>query len=109
MAKVKCFCYLILICISILSAILVNYYFDQVKYKGKITILTKDLSAPIHIHTDENGFVHIKADTRNDAIFAIGLAHARDRLFAIDTFRRLARGKLSEMKNYWKSIKFQEP
>ena len=98
MAKVKkCFCYLFLICISILSAILVNYYFDQVKYKGKITILTKDLSAPIHIHTDENGFVHIKADTRNDAIFAIGVAHARDRLFAIDTFRRLARGKLSEI------------
>ena len=89
--------YLTLIIISILSAILLNYYFDQNKYKGKITILTNDLSAPIHIHTDENGFVHIKANTRKDAIFGIGIAHARDRLFAIDTFRRLARGKLSEI------------
>ena len=89
--------YSILIIISILSAILLNYYLDQTKYKGKITILTKDLSGPIHIHTDENGFVHIKANTRKDAFFAIGVAHARDRLFAIDTFRRLSKGRLSEI------------
>ena len=93
----KFFLYILLIIISILSALFVNYYLDQTKYKGKITILTKDLSAPIHIHTDENGFVHIKAKTRKDAIFGIGIAHARDRLFGIDTFRRLARGKLSEI------------
>ena len=93
----KFFLYLSLIIISILSALFVNYYLDQTKYKGKITILTNDLSAPIHIHTDENGFVHIKAKTRKDAFFGIGIAHARDRLFGIDTFRRLARGKLSEI------------
>ena len=98
MSKIKqFFFYLLLIIFSIISAILVFYYLDQTKYKGKITLLTKDLSAPIHIHTDENGFVHIKANTRKDAFFAIGVAHARDRLFAIDTFRRLARGKLSEI------------
>ena len=73
------------------------YYFDQVKYTGKLTISSKDLSAPIHIHTDENGFVHIKANTRKDAFFGIGVAHARDRLFAMDTLRRVSRGKLSEI------------
>jgi penicillin amidase len=51
----------------------------------------------VHIHTDENGFVHIKANTRKDAFFAIGLVHARDRLFAIDVFRRLSLGRLSEI------------
>ena len=89
--------YLLFFILSILSAFLIYYYFDQIKYKGKITILTNDLSAPVHIHTDEYGFVHIKANTRKDAFFAIGVAHARDRLFAIDVFRRVARGRLSEI------------
>ena len=98
MSKIKkFFLYLTLIIFSMLSAIFVNYYLDQTKYKGKLTLLTNDLSAPIHIHTDENGFVHIKANTRKDAIFGIGVVHARDRLFGIDSFRRLARGKLSEI------------
>ena len=98
MPKIKQFIfYFSLITLSIISAILVYYYLDQTKYKGKITILTKDLSAPLHIHTDENGFVHIKAKTRKDAFFGIGVAQARDRLFAMDSFRRLARGKLSEI------------
>ena len=98
MSKLKRFIFfLLLIAVSILSAILLNYYLDQTKYKGKINIFTKDLSAPIHIHTDENGFVHIKANSRKDAFFAIGVVHARDRLFSMDTFRRLARGKLSEI------------
>jgi penicillin amidase len=91
------FLYLLLIILSIFSAIFAFYYFEQNAYKGKLIISTDDLSGPIHIHTDENGFVHIKANNRKDAFFAIGVAHARDRLFAMDTFRRLSRGKLSEL------------
>ena len=93
----KFFLYILLIALSIFSSMFAFYYFDQVKYTGKLTISSKDLSAPIHIHTDENGFVHIKANTRKDAFFGIGVAHARDRLFAMDTLRRVSRGKLSEI------------
>ena len=98
MSKIsKLFLYIFLIIISIFSAFFVYYYIEQTKYTGKLTISTKDISAPIHIHTDEYGFVHIKANTRKDAFFGIGVAHARDRLFAMDTFRRISRGKLSEI------------
>ena len=98
MSKIfKFFLYIFLILLSIFSSIFVFYYFQQNIYKGNLIISTNDLSAPIHIHTDENGFVHIKANTRKDIFFAIGVAHARDRLFAMDTFRRLSRGKLSEL------------
>ena len=98
MSKIsKFFLYILLIALSIFSSMFAFYYFDQVKYTGKLTISSKDLSAPIHIHTDENGFVHIKANTRKDAFFGIGVAHARDRLFAMDTLRRVSRGKLSEI------------
>ena len=61
------FLYLLLIILSIFSAIFAFYYFEQNAYKGKLIISTDDLSGPIHIHTDENGFVHIKANNRKDA------------------------------------------
>ena len=89
--------YLLLILLSIWSALFAFYYFEQNAYKGKLIISTNDLSAPIKIHTDEYGFVHIKANTRKDAFFALGVVHARDRLFVMDTFRRMSRGKLSEL------------
>ena len=93
----KFFFYLFLLILSIFSAIFAFYYFEQTKYTGNLTISTKDLSAPIHIHTDEYGFVHIKAKTRKDAFFGIGVVHARDRLFVMDTLRRISRGKMSEL------------
>lgn len=49
------------------------------------------------IHTDNNGFVHIKASNLNDGMFSIGFSHARDRLFQIDFLRRLGSGRLSEI------------
>ena len=98
MSKIsKIFLYIFLPIFSICSAIFVFYYFDQNAYKGSLILATKDLTAPIHIHTDKYGFVHIKANSRKDAIFALGVVHARDRLFAMDTFRRISRGKLSEL------------
>ena len=98
MSKIsKIFLYIFLPIFSICSAIFVFYYFDQNAYKGSLILSTKDLTAPIHIHTDKYGFVHIKANSRKDAIFALGVVHARDRLFAMDTFRRISRGKLSEL------------
>ena len=96
MSKIsKLFLYIFLIILSIYSAIFAFYYFEQNAYKGKLIISTGDLSGAIHIHTDENGFIHIKANNRKDAFFGIGVTHAKDRLFAMDTFRRLSRGKLS--------------
>lgn len=88
--------YLILIILTILSAMLVNYYLDQNIYSGNIILTNPELSGPIYIHTDNNGFVHIKAKTRTDFFYALGVAHARDRLFIMDLERRLAKGRVSE-------------
>lgn len=49
------------------------------------------------IHTDNHGFVHIKASNLNDGMFSIGFVHARDRLFQMDFLRRLGNGRLSEI------------
>ncbi|GAB2179220.1 penicillin acylase family protein [Dongia sp. agr-C8] len=54
------------------------------------------LSAPIEIARDDRGVPSIKAQSPNDAYFAIGFAHAQDRLFQMELMRRVGAGRLSE-------------
>jgi hypothetical protein len=77
--------------------LLLFYYSSQNIIKGLITLDSNYLNLPTKIHTDDNGFVHIRARNWNDALFTLGFAHARDRLWQMDFNRRLARGKLSEI------------
>ena len=44
----------------------------------------RGLSAPAEIIRDENGVPHIFAKTEGDAAFALGFAHAQDRLWQME-------------------------
>jgi penicillin amidase len=55
------------------------------------------LSAPVHIGFDADGIPHIQAATERDGAAALGFVHARDRVFQMDTMRRAASGRLSEI------------
>ena len=55
------------------------------------------LSAEVEIIHDANGIPHIRAASRDDAYFALGFVHARDRLFQMDSMRLLGAGRLSEV------------
>lgn len=48
------------------------------------------------IQRDNYGVPHIKASTWNDAFFQAGYAVAQDRLWQMETSRRLARGQMAE-------------
>ena len=54
------------------------------------------LSANAQIIRDEYGVPHIFAETDPDAYFALGVAHAQDRLWQMEITRRALRGRLSE-------------
>src|SRR5579871_240718 len=54
-------------------------------------------AAPIEIARDGSGIVTIRAASEADAAFALGYAHAQDRLFQMDLMRRLGAGRLSEI------------
>ena len=54
-------------------------------------------SAPITIRRDDRGIPHIEANTSDDALFGEGFACAQDRLWQMDTLRRRAEGRLSEI------------
>ncbi|GAB3356883.1 penicillin acylase family protein [Lysobacter tyrosinilyticus] len=55
------------------------------------------MSAPATIRRDAQGVAHIRASTDADAFFAVGYAHAQDRLWQLELQRRIARGRLSEV------------
>src|SRR6185369_14427010 len=53
--------------------------------------------APVEIGRDAMGVVTVRAGSESDAAFAMGFAHAQDRLFQMDLMRRLGAGRLSEV------------
>ena len=61
------------------------------------TLSAPDLDGAVEIIRDANAVPHIRAETDHDAWFALGLAHAQDRLWQMELARRAAQGRLSEL------------
>ena len=55
------------------------------------------IAAPVEIVRDRHGVPHIYAQSEADAAFALGYAHAQDRLWQMEMNRRIGAGRLSEM------------
>src|SRR4030095_2532163 len=55
------------------------------------------LGAKVEVARDGDGVVTIRAQSEADAFYALGFAHAQDRLFQMDMMRRLGAGRLSEV------------
>src|SRR4051812_48683735 len=61
------------------------------------TVTLPGLTAPVEIATDRHAVPHIFAQTQQDAYFALGYVHARDRMWQMDMNRRIGAGRLSEL------------
>jgi penicillin G amidase len=55
------------------------------------------VAAPVEVIRDEHGIPHVFARGIDDAIFAQGFLHARDRLWQMDLVRRAVGGRLAEV------------
>ncbi|MQX35724.1 penicillin acylase family protein [Roseospira navarrensis] len=55
------------------------------------------LSAPVTVTRDAFGIPVIRAETLRDATVALGYVHAQDRLWQMESMRRLGAGRLSEI------------
>ncbi|MEM7568699.1 MAG: penicillin acylase family protein [Pseudomonadota bacterium] len=55
------------------------------------------LRAPARLSRDGYGLAYISAQSEEDALFALGFAHAQDRLWQMDLVRRAATGRMSEV------------
>jgi len=61
------------------------------------TLALSGLRAPVEILRDRHGVPHIYAASIEDAYFALGFAHAQDRLWQMEMNRRIGSGRLSEV------------
>jgi penicillin amidase len=55
------------------------------------------VSHAAEILRDANGVTHIRAASERDAYVALGYAHAQDRLWQMDTYRRIGAGRMAEV------------
>ena len=53
--------------------------------------------APVTIKRDKQGVTYIEAQEDHDAFFAMGFAHAQDRMWQLEVQRRITRGELAEI------------
>lgn len=61
------------------------------------TIALSGLKADVKVTRDRFAVPHIYADSKRDAAFAIGFVHAQDRLWQMETQRRIGAGRLAEI------------
>lgn len=64
---------------------------------GELAYDIASISRDVSITRDANGLVKIQAQTDNDAYFALGFAHAQDRMWQLELQRRITSGRLSEV------------
>ena len=83
--------------ILIVAAISIYAYFTNglPSYNGQVQLA--GLKDKVTITRDQHALPHIIAQTSDDAYFAIGYAHAQDRLFQMQLHRHIAMGRLSEL------------
>ncbi len=55
------------------------------------------IAEPVRIVRDKNGVPHIYAQNYDDAMYALGFVHAQDRLYQMESQRRIGAGRLSEV------------
>src|SRR6056297_4235540 len=61
------------------------------------TIPVSGLTADVEIVRDNSGVPHIFSASDRDAFYALGYAHAQDRLWQMTLLRRTVQGRLSEI------------
>ena len=74
------------------------YYFaarSLPDYDGEVAVA--GITAPVEIVRDNANVPHIFGETDEDVFFALGYAHAQDRLWQMTLLRRTAQGRLSEL------------
>ncbi len=81
-----------------LLALLIVYYFLERSvpdYSARYTL--PGVSAPVEILRNNDNVPHIFGAKDQDVFFALGFAHAQDRLWQMTMLRRTAQGRLSEV------------
>ena len=86
-----------LIGLGVIATLLAYYILSRslVDYDEDFTVA--GISAPVEIVRNNDNVPHIFGKTDEDVFYALGFAHAQDRLWQMTMLRRTAQGRLSEL------------
>jgi penicillin amidase len=73
------------------------WYWQAVLPRVQGEMRLSGLRAELHIERDAHGIPTIRAASARDAYFGLGVAHAQDRLWQMETHRRIGAGRLAEV------------
>ncbi len=86
----------LVVVLGLAGMVLYGYLLKQrPKFSGELEL--NGLAAATEVYFDDYGVPHIYAESADDAYFALGYLHARDRLFQMEMLRRASSGRLSEV------------
>ncbi|RJE81475.1 penicillin acylase family protein [Paracoccus sp. JM45] len=86
-----------LIVLLVLTVVLIWYFAVRSLPDYDATYDVKGITAPVEIVRSTEDVPHIFGQSDEDVFFALGLAHAQDRLFQMTLLRRAAQGRLAEV------------
>jgi len=86
-----------LIVLTVLAFALAYYFAARSLPDYDETTTLAGISAPVEIIRDNANVPHIFGATDEDVFFALGYAHAQDRMWQMTMLRRTAQGRLSEL------------
>ena len=85
-----------LMLILVAAAVAVWVYAQRASPRVDGALVLPGAQAPIVIERDAHGIPTIRAQSAHDAWFGLGLVHVQDRLWQMETHRRIGAGRLAE-------------
>lgn len=86
----------LLLGLLVLAAAVAGVYATRASPVIDGTLTMPGLRESVRIERDAHGIPTIKAANRSDALYALGVVHAQDRLWQLETHRRIGAGRLAE-------------
>ncbi|WP_088282074.1 penicillin acylase family protein [Ideonella sp. A 288] len=87
---------LLVLVLVLLAAAAAWIYSRRVLPQVDGTLALPGLGAEVRVERDEHGIATIRAGSLDDAMHALGVLHVQDRLWQMETHRRIGAGRLAE-------------
>lgn len=85
------------IALGVIGALLAYYILSRSLVDYNEDFVVRGISSPVEIVRNNDNVPHIFGKTDEDVFYALGFAHAQDRLWQMTMLRRTAQGRLSEI------------
>lgn len=86
-----------MVVLSVLAVLILYYFLSRSLPDYNEGFTLEGISAPVEIVRNNDNVPHIFGKTDQDVYFALGFAHAQDRLWQMTMLRRTVQGRLSEV------------